>query len=691
MEKKKARKSRKKKSILNGKKGKEELNSEGSKCSTAVQNSQKATEEITEAEAKQNDNEFSDETKLSNEAEVLHFVLTNSYADNDDQTCLQEIEEAEIHHQEKCSSPSFPNCVAISSDENDKGKRDLVGNNWMIEGTSQERNVNENNSKSNLIEIHDEMKSIKASETANSSETETIDFEKSNSSDVRDETTSNIAESLVTDDLRTTDQNTPKIHNVENIQYTKVSETQIPEILSVEIPKVDFLANRNSNNMDEELGEKDRNLNTITNKTEDDVVERTLKHTSSINIQDSRTGIVVDTTKTEAKIEVSDFAVGNQNVDAENTEKIEQPESQEVEERNGNTKESEKDEFEASADVVNLSVSCTTESLRQTDKSLIPDEVGRSAEDPVVRNEVISETLIDDGTQKLSSPEIPEESSERIDSTEPVTINWQHDSGKESQAKENLSENESKIIYDIELLKNSEESNSGETVQPKNKFYEAIAGFWKHAGFTKKRPETTVSSEQSRNLSSELKQMSSIHSSKTSLTESSTESLGTLMPSSELIKFSEISSEPTTKVTVPHSEANVISSFLINTAADTISGCCPQKTLLDNQSLRNSLNITADNLNPDTISEALQVVTPDSLNITDETINDMDDSSEKMEDSKKYKKGKAESRSVFGHKVYFLLFSTKFSFLSIVKVIYHTIHSRTLFLERNTIAITIPV
>uniref|UniRef100_A0A0R3S4V6 PHD finger protein 10 n=1 Tax=Elaeophora elaphi TaxID=1147741 RepID=A0A0R3S4V6_9BILA len=673
MEEKKAGKSEKKKSVSNVQETKVEveLRSEENNCRAAVQNVQKATKEITKVGAKQIDNEFNDETELSNETDVFfHPLLTNNHADSNDQLCLQGNEETKLHHQEDTSCLSIPSFVSISSDEDYEGnfplgKKDSIGNDWMIEETSpekiQERNINENNSKSNLIELRDEAKDIKALEIMNSPETETINIRKSDSSNVHEKSRSNVA-----DNSRATDQNTPKIQSMENIQCTQVSEAQMSEMLNVEMPE-----SGNSNNPDEESAEGDRNLDTTSNKIEANVMERTLEQIDSANIRVSKIDTVMGTVKNKVDIEVSDSILGNQNANTASsivTEGTEQSESQEVEEGNGNTTESGKEELQTSTDAVGLLESCTsvTGSLQETVTPLISNEaIGSAVEDYVIQNEIISDivnrlindtvnqsisdTVDDDVNQKLSSPEIPKENDGRITSNESVTITLI----KESEIVENLPVNESKITcYDMELSKNSEESNDSEPVQFKNKFYEAISGFWKYAGFSKKRYYTTVSSGQARNLSSELKQIPSIYSSKTSLT--STESLGTLMSSSELIKSSEIPSEFTTKVTVPHSESNSISLLPESTVTDIINDTITsEKTLFDHQLSRDSLNTVTENLGFDKISDVLQVETPDSLSITNETIKDSDDSFEKMEDSKKCKKAKAESTnlSVFGHKV----------------------------------------
>lgn len=664
-------KSRKKKSISNVAKEKEDLNSLGNNCKISVQNDQ------IKGEIKQSGNEIKDEIKLSEEDDSLHSALTKDYVNNDNQKCLQQTEEAKLSQE-----LAFPNHVAISSDEKDTrnfphGKKDSEGNNWKIEETSsekiQEENVDENNSRSNLIEIFDEVKDIKAFEIVNSTETGTTDREKSNSSDVHDESTPNVPEPSVIHDLQATDQDPLKMYGMESVQCTR------SEMLNIEIPKPDRL---NLDNPDNKLSEKDRNLDVISNKAEANTIEKTLEQVNSITIQDSKIDIFVDSAKIEADVKMNDFTVGSQNVGEECsifTKKTEHSELQEVEEGNGNTKKSGKQGFEATTNELNLSRSVTsiTESPQEINKPFISNEAIRSTEDPVVLNEaVFREKLIvaDNVIQKLNSPETPNENSGQIDNSESVTINkiGQQDSVKESQVVENLPANESKITCSLELLKDSEESSTGEAAQPKNKFYEAITGFWKHTAFSKRRPETTVSSGQPRNLSSQLTQMSSFHSSKTSLT--STESLGTLIPSSELIKSSETCSESTTKVALPHSETNII---LENTVTDTISGCCPQKTLLDDRSSPNSLNTTfADSLDSGTVSETLQVVTSDSLSTTNGTIKDSDDSFEKMGDSKKSKKGKTESTNliVFGHKVCHFFFFY-FSFLNLVFYsLYHYFH-----------------
>lgn len=590
MEKERARKSRKKKCTAN-------VAEEKSCGSRSIQNDQKATKEITEAKAKQSDNEFDDDN-LSDEADVLRFLLANIPDDNSDRG----INEANLQRQEKHSSPSRPNCVCNSLDKGNfpHERRDLVGNNWIIEELSQERNLNEINSKSNLIEMCDEAKNIKSSGTADTSKSETISHEKDNSSDVHDKSTTNVAESPVADDLRATDQDPLK------------------EILHIETPRPDFSVDQNSNNP----------------------------------------GIIINTTEIKDDIEINDFPTGSKNIDTRSgtvTEKIEQPESQEENGNSGNI------EIVAPSEEMNLSESYAfvTTSLKEIDNSLISDEAMKSTGDPGVRNEMISETFASEAIQKPSSPEIPSENSVRTDNDELATISWQHRSAQQSEDMENLPANESKITCGIDVvLKNTEESHSGETT--KNKFYEAITGFWKYTGFSKKRLDIAG---QPGNLCSELKHTSSIHSSKTSLT--STESLGTPIPPSEFTKSSEISSKPITQVTVPHFEPNIISSPQKNTVTDIASSYHS----FDDQALRNSPNPTiAENFDPNSVSKELQMVTSDSSSITDEVIKDADGLLDRMEESKKCKKGKIESSnlSVFGHKVLFSSFSSTapFSFIT---------------------------
>uniref|UniRef100_A0A8R1Y325 Uncharacterized protein n=1 Tax=Onchocerca volvulus TaxID=6282 RepID=A0A8R1Y325_ONCVO len=634
MEKKKARKNKKKNSISNVGKEKGNLNSNENNNRISDRNHE-TIEGIIEAEAKQDGNEIKNDNKLSEESDAMHSVLTNNYADNnDDKKCLiaeRETEKAKLH-QEKDFCPEILN--GIVENEEDEGnvsqeKKNSKESNGNIAENSpekiQETNLDNNNSELNSIKINDEVKDDKVAKVVNNPETEERDFGRSNLSDVHD-----IPESSISHDVQATDQNL--------LEYGQISETQISGMLNIQALKPDFFAHQKLDNFCEKLAEKDENLNSICNKVEADRVERVFKQMDSAKIQDSKIGIETDT-------EMSDFTVNNQNLDTVSsilTEIIEQLELQEVVERNRNITESEKKGFEATADGVNLSESgiCIAKSQQETDTPFVSDEVVKSTKNPVVLNEVIEEKLTfaaDNSIQKLSSPEIPKESNGQIDSTESAIITLQQDSVKESQAVENLSANESKISCNAELLRDSEKSNSDEIAQPKNKFYEAITGFWKYTGFSKKRADTTVASEQPRHLSPELKQMPSVHSSKTSLT--SAES------SSELIKSPETSVESTTKVTDSHSETNAISSLLNNTAK-----ICPQKTVFEDQSSQSSLNSTiTDNLDSDTISESLQVVTPDSLSFTDETIKDSNDSLEKMGDSKKNKKGKTES--IFGHKV----------------------------------------
>ncbi|VDO49272.1 unnamed protein product, partial [Onchocerca flexuosa] len=629
MEKKKTRKNRKKNSVSNVRKEKENVNSKGNYSRIGNRN-QNATGGNIEVEAKQDGNEMKDETKLSEEFDAMHSVLTNNYADdNDDKKCLV-IEETKLH-QEKDSCSEISNDI-VENDEDggnfSQERRNSKGSNQNIEENSpekiQETNLDKNNSELNLNKMYDEAKDDKASEIKNSAGSEEKDFEKNNLSDAHE-----ISESPISHDVQAAEQN--------SMEYAQISEAQISELPNTQVLKPDFLSHQDLDSSYEKSAEKDENLNSIGNKVEIDTIEKVFKQMNSSNIQDSKIGIETDT-------EVSDFTVSNQNLDLERsilTEIIEQLELQEIEEQNRNRKEFGKKGFEATSHGANLSESgmCITESQQEIDMPCISDEVVKSVEDPVVLNEVVEEKLkfTDNSIQKLSSTEIPKERNGLINSTESAIITLQQNSIKESQAVENLPANESKISCDAELLKDSEKSNNDEIAQPKNKFYEALTGFWKYTGFSKKRADTTTSSEQPRYLSSELKQIPSVHSSKTSLT--STES------STELVKSPEASGESITKVDVSHSEANVTSSLLDNTAIIS-----PQKTLFEDQSSQNLLNTTiTENLDSDTISESLQGITPDSLTITDETIKDSnDDSPEKMGDSKKSKKGKTES--IFGHK-----------------------------------------
>ncbi|VDK71126.1 unnamed protein product [Litomosoides sigmodontis] len=553
-----------------------------------------AVNEITEGRGEQSANEFYDDN-LSDEADVLRFLLAKISAGNSDRGIW---EAAKLRHHEKHSSPSRPNCAGNSSHEDGKG-------NFPHERRSQGRNLSRSNSKSNLIEMHGEAKSIEASGTVDDnpkSETETINHEVDNSPDIHDKSTSNVAESPVAEHLRATDRD---------------------QLLNS--------VNQSSDNPDRELVERNTNLDVIDNKTE-------------IN-QNSKTGIIIDTTKIEADIEISGFTTGSENVDTGSSrvkEEIEQTELQET--GNGSIW----IEFATSSDEMNLSEFRSTKSLQETDNSLISGEAMKSAGDPGVRSEMISETLAADAIQKSSFPKISTKNGAQTDSGESVTTTWQRRSAEQCEDVENLPSDESKITCGIDLLlKNTEESHSGEAA--KNKFYEAIAGFWKHTGFSKKHPDTAGQPE---NLSSDFKHIPSTHSSKTSLI---AESLGTLIPFTEFTKSSEISSKPTAQVTAPCSEADIISSLQENTATDVASTSCHPS---DDQSLRHSPNAS---ITEHFTSKALPLVTSDSSAITDEVIRDADGLMDKMEETKKCKKGKSESSnlSVFGHKIDSIMFGSK--------------------------------
>ncbi|EFO15789.1 hypothetical protein LOAG_12720 [Loa loa] len=208
-------KSKKKRSVLNVEKAKEELlNSMEKNCETAIRN-EKTKEEIVVEEAKQNDKGFNGETKLSKETDTLHSMLTNSCADNNVKKCPQGIDEG-------CSA--FFNRVAISLDEENQEyfpprKTDSKESDWKIEGTSpakiQERNVDENDSESNLTEICDETKDINASKVMDNP-------------------------SVVVHDVETTEQDFLKMHGAESIQHTQVSEAQISEKLNMKTANPDF-------------------------------------------------------------------------------------------------------------------------------------------------------------------------------------------------------------------------------------------------------------------------------------------------------------------------------------------------------------------------------------------------------------------------------------------------------------------
>ncbi|EJW84530.1 hypothetical protein WUBG_04560 [Wuchereria bancrofti] len=600
-------KSEKKKFIPNVEKEEEDLNSVGNNCMTTVRNQKTKRENIKEEEEggrerdKQNDNEIEeDETKLMEEVDNLLSMLINSCADNDNQQ--QIVENAKLHQENNSNSTTFTNHITISSDDKDMENflygEELEENNCKNEAICsekvQEREVDGNNFKLNLIEIYDEAKDIDDSNVVNSSIiTETTNIERSNLPDVYVVPMSKlqVVHKLEMDD-------------VTNVQSTEISREQNSEISNIEILKEDFLIHENLDNLNEELAEKNKIWITL----------------------DSNIRIEVD-------IEVNGCTVDNEDDDTGNSilsERIEQPELHEGK------------EFETIADGINLPKSDTyiTESEQKIDENFHLD-------DPVIPNDTVREklTLVNNVTEEVCLAKIPEENNKRTDSNEPATIIiCQQESVKNSRIVENLPTNESKVTCGIELLKDSEELNSCEVTQPKNKFYEAITGFWKHTAFSKKHSETAG---QSKNLPSELTQISSIHSSKTSLT--STESLGSVILSAELNKSTESTTESTTKIIVNHSEDNINSSLLENAITDVISGSDQQKILLSDQSFNSTLT---ENLVSDIVPEALQV-TPDSSDITDEMVKNSDDSFEKMEDSKKSKKGKAESTNlmIFGHKV----------------------------------------
>ncbi|VDN92171.1 unnamed protein product [Brugia pahangi] len=606
-------KSEKEKSILNVEKEEEEedLNSMRNNCSTTVRNQKTKRENIEEEErgreerAKQNDNEMEeDESKLMEEVDNLLSILINSCADNDNQ---QQIENTKLH-QENNSYSIF----TISSNDKDVGNflygEKLEENNCKNEviysGKVQERKMDENNFKLNLIEIYDEANDMEDSNVVNNSIiTETTNFERSNLSDVCI--------------MHANEQDKLKMDAVTNVQSIEISREQSSEMSNIETLKKDFLIHGNSDNLDEELAEKNKNMDNISMKIEDNSIERTTEQLNSNSIQDSN-----------IRIELNDCIVSNEDDNTGNSifsERTEQPELQEVKEKNENIKESKGEEFETKTDEINLSKS-DTESEQKFDENFVSD-------DSVISNDTVREklTLVNNVTEVVCSAKISEENNKRINNNELATT-------MNSRIVENLPTNESKVTCGIELLKDTEELNSCEVTQSKNKFYEAITGFWKHTAFSKKRSEIAIS----KNLPSELTQTSSIHSSKTSLT--STESLGSVILPAELIKSTGSATE-----SIPHSEDNINSSLLENTVTDVISGSDQQKILLNDQSFNSTLT---ENLVSDIDPEALQI-TPDSLNITDEMFKNPDDSLEKMEDSRKIKKGKAESTNlmVFGHKV----------------------------------------
>ncbi|VDO11981.1 unnamed protein product [Brugia timori] len=610
-------KSEKEKSILNVEKEEEEdLNSMRNNCSTTVRNQKTKRENIEEEEgekeregrAKQNDNEMEkDESKLMEEVDNLLSMLINSCADNDNQ---QQIENTKLHQENN----SYSILTILSNDKDvgnflygEKLEENNCKNEVICSGRVQERKMDENNFKLNLIEIYDEANDIKDSNVVNNSIiTETTNFERSNLSDVCI--------------VYANEQDKLKMDAVTNVQSIEISREQSSEMSNIETLKEDFLIHEKSDNLDEELAEKNKNMDNISMKIEDNSIERTTEQLNSNSIQDSN-----------IRIELNDCSVSNEDDNTGNSifsERTEQPELQEVKEKNENIKKSKGEEFETKTDGINLSKSDTyiTESEQKIDENFVSDN-------PVILNDTVREklTLMNNVIEMVCSAKIPEENNKRIDSNElAATMN--------SRIVENLPTNESKVTCGIELLKDTEELNSCEVTQSKNKFYEAITGFWKHTAFSKKRSEIAIS----KNLPSELTQISSIHSSKTSLT--STESLGSVILPAELIKSTGSATE-----SIPHSEDNINSSLLENTVTDVISGSDQQKILLNDQSFNSTLT---ENLVSDIDPEALQV-TPDSLNITDEMIKNPDDSLEKMEDSRKIKKGKAESTNlmVFGHKV----------------------------------------
>ncbi|KAM3724825.1 Protein diaphanous [Dirofilaria immitis] len=584
----------------------------------------------------------------------MHSTLTKNHIDNNvDEKCLeieQEIDEAKLH-QENDSYLKISNCTVSNKEDNENAsqeKKDWKENNWNIEGNSsgmiQETNLDENDSELSLIQICDEAKDIKASEIVNSPviEVETADLEKSDSSDVND-----ASEKPIIHNMKITERNLLEMHGAENCS---------PEVVNIQTSKSDFLAHQILNNSDDTIAKKDKNLDNIGIKAEDDTVERVLEQVNATNIQDSKTRI-------ETNIEMDNSTVNSEDLESSAlTERIEQFESQETEKQNEDIDESLlKKELEATPVGISLSEFETcitesqqviiTESQQNISKSPISDEVAKSMEDSAILNEVFEKKLIspDNSIQKASPPEIPKENSDRLENTESVTINCQQDSVKESQTVENLPGNESIISCDTELLRDSEESNSDGVAQSKNKFYEVITGFWKHTGFSKKRAETAISSEQPSNLPSELNQVPVTRSSKILLVSGES--------SSEPIKSLEGSTESNTTVTASDSETNVISSFPENTTI-----IYPQKTLFENQTPQNLLDTTiTENSESDTVSEVSQVATPDSLSVIDETVKDSNDSVEKMGDLKKNKKAKTDSTNltVFGHKIDSIMFGSK--------------------------------
>uniref|UniRef100_A0A915Q6I7 Uncharacterized protein n=1 Tax=Setaria digitata TaxID=48799 RepID=A0A915Q6I7_9BILA len=615
--------------------GDRDLSVGGQESSAADQN-QEAQGEIIEPEDKRNDNEIEGRAKLVSELGTngSPFMLKSSCNDNDDKEYAEK-----KTPQEEASCPQTLDFTPTSSSTRDKengpGKKESSRrSDWKTErnssGNIEEKDPQENSSNPNYVEIGVDMEDIKTSEIlANPAATE-----KDNS--VSNASVSNVLESPVVCDMEVI----KEISTVANMQCIQVHEIGIEENMG--ISKSHMLIH---GNQDEKLTQKVGNLDEAdeANIKIYDKIGRSPEQVDTINIQDSKTDASLDdTTKFKTDIQVDDnFAVCNQNADLQNkifAERIKGHELLKIKDESGDMKGLGNEELQKSSGMMNVSecVPYITESLKLISEPSISDEAFRSLEDPGILNEVLREnsSYSDDSIQKLNPSEIPKRNSEWMDNSE------KQDSINESSIVENFPTSQCEISCGLELLRDPEELT--EIGQSKNKFYGAITSFWKHTAFSRKRAETTVPSEQPKNLSPEVTPIRS------NQTLTFTEPSETLVPSSESAKSSEASTESTTKVTASLSHSNVSSSFLENTTTDRSSGYFPP----DDNLPQNSLNCIA-NMDTDTPSEPLQVTISNSLNISDETIKDMDDSFGKMGSSRKDKKGKTESTNLltFGYKV----------------------------------------
>lgn len=626
-------KRKKKNSISNIKK---DLNSESKSWTTGVEN-QTREREIVEADADEDSCESNCGSKLLEQTDTFHPVVarTETSADSNEQDSVHGTVEGKLQGEEgSCST--FPIHVSVLSDEDVEGNvrqdervsLEIDGKIKEIHsGNVEDRNTDENNFISSLMESNGDKRGMDASEVPG---TDAINHEDSNLRDIHAAPTgeaSALPALLAAYDVEVTEQSILKMNDT-----TQISSARIPETLDIETARQDLLSNQNPHYSDEDLAEKNRNLHAVENETGAEELGRILEQT---DLQESKAE-----DRTEVDIEMCDITDAADTVSSIPTKITEQSESQEAREGNENSEGSERKECETAAIGEIISESDITESMHEIDGHLISNEALRSKEDAVVPENMVVEKLVE--TEELKCPEIFEENSNRIDTSDTDAIAWHDDSIKESQTTANLSENETIIACGLEAMKDSEESNVAEAILSKNKFYEALSGFWKYTTFSKKRSENTVSCGQSKNLSTESAQASSIHSSKTSLM--SAECLG--VPSSEsIIKSTKTSSDSTAKITDSSSDASVIASLMEYTATEATSCSHPNYQLIN--------ALISEDTNADIILGSLEMVKADPSCTSDEPIKHSRNSSEKMEDQKKNRKGKTESAhsTVFGHKV----------------------------------------